>query len=145
MNSNLVIFDQRVTINLLKIYKFLLNQREKGKKSILCFGGTSGLCSSLYKETSDIFSLGKMVWPHLLARVMVAGRFTVHHQLCLAIPITRFKIVIKRKSNDIKKKDQTILCILDGWGISKRVKGNAIKLARTPNFDNLVNNCRMPL
>ena len=40
-----------------------------------------------------------------------------------------------------KKKDQTILCILDGWGISKRVKGNAVKLARTPNFDNLVNNC----
>ena len=40
-----------------------------------------------------------------------------------------------------KKNEQTILCILDGWGISKRVKGNAIKLARTPNFDNLVNNC----
>ena len=40
-----------------------------------------------------------------------------------------------------KKNEQTILCILDGWGISKRVKGNAVKLARTPNFDNLVNNC----
>ena len=40
-----------------------------------------------------------------------------------------------------KKKDQTILCILDGRGISNRVKGNAIKLARTPNFDNLINNC----
>ena len=29
-----------------------------------------------------------------------------------------------------KKNEQTILCILDGWGISKRVKGNAVKLAR---------------
>ncbi len=42
---------------------------------------------------------------------------------------------------ELKKNDQTILCILDGWGISKRANGNAIKLAKTPNFDNLVNNC----
>ena len=38
-----------------------------------------------------------------------------------------------------KKNEQTILCILDGWGISKRVKGNAVKLARTTNLENVVN------
>ena len=39
-----------------------------------------------------------------------------------------------------KIKNQTILCILDGWGISKVTKGNAVKLAKTPNFDYLLHN-----
>ena len=39
-----------------------------------------------------------------------------------------------------KIKNQTILCILDGWGISKVTKGNAVKLAETPNFDYLLHN-----
>ena len=33
-----------------------------------------------------------------------------------------------------------ILCILDGLGISKEVNGNAVKLAKTPNLDYLMNN-----
>ena len=33
-----------------------------------------------------------------------------------------------------KIKNQTILCILDGWGISKVTKGNAVKLARNTKF-----------
>ena len=41
---------------------------------------------------------------------------------------------------DGKIKNQTILCIMDGWGISEIVKGNAVKLAKTPNFDFLINN-----
>ena len=28
-----------------------------------------------------------------------------------------------------------VLCIMDGWGISKVTKNNAVKLAKTPNFD----------
>ena len=39
-----------------------------------------------------------------------------------------------------KIKNQTILCILDGWGVSKVTKGNAVKLAETPNFDYLLHN-----
>ncbi len=39
-----------------------------------------------------------------------------------------------------KIKKLTILCILDGWGISKISKGNAVKLAKTPNFDFLIDN-----
>ncbi len=35
-------------------------------------------------------------------------------------------------------KQTLILCILDGWGISKEKHSNAIALAKTPNFDNLI-------
>ncbi len=31
-----------------------------------------------------------------------------------------------------------ILTILDGWGYSEKIKGNAIKLAHTPNLDNIL-------
>lgn len=34
-----------------------------------------------------------------------------------------------------------ILCILDGWGLSDEVNGNAVALADTPNFDRLMKNC----
>jgi len=40
----------------------------------------------LYKETSDIFSLGKMVWPHLLARVMVAEQIYRSSSIMLGNP-----------------------------------------------------------
>ena len=39
-----------------------------------------------------------------------------------------------------KIKKLTILCILDGWGISKVKKGNSVKLAKTPNFAYLLHN-----
>ena len=32
-------------------------------------------------------------------------------------------------------KKRTLLCILDGWGISKDTKSNAVFSAKTPNFD----------
>lgn len=35
-----------------------------------------------------------------------------------------------------KKKSPLVLVILDGWGINKEPKGNAIILGSTPNFDN---------
>lgn len=34
-----------------------------------------------------------------------------------------------------------LLCILDGWGLSDRVDGNAPALANTPNFDRLMADC----
>ena len=71
--------------------KFLLNQREKGvRNQFFVLGGASGLCSSLYKETSDIFSLGKMVWPHLLARVMVAEQIYRSTSIMLGNPYHKF-------------------------------------------------------
>lgn len=36
------------------------------------------------------------------------------------------------------KKRPVVLCILDGYGLSDRVDGNAVKLANTPNLDDLM-------
>ena len=33
-----------------------------------------------------------------------------------------------------------VLCIMDGWGIKKNIKNNAIGLAKTPNYDELIKN-----
>ncbi len=38
-------------------------------------------------------------------------------------------------------KKQVALCILDGWGLRSEVEGNAVALAKTPNFDRLMTNC----
>lgn len=38
----------------------------------------------------------------------------------------------------MKERKKVVLAILDGFGINKSKKGNAIKLAKTPNLDNLV-------
>ena len=35
----------------------------------------------------------------------------------------------------------TMLMILDGFGINNEEKGNAVKLANTPNIDKLMNTC----
>jgi 2,3-bisphosphoglycerate-independent phosphoglycerate mutase len=37
-------------------------------------------------------------------------------------------------------KKPVLLCILDGWGISEETTGNAVALANTPCFDNLIKN-----
>ena len=41
---------------------------------------------------------------------------------------------------DRKINKPIILTILDGWGHSKIVTGNAVKLAKTPNFNYLIKN-----
>ncbi len=34
-----------------------------------------------------------------------------------------------------------VLCILDGWGVTEETQGNAPLLAKTPNFDALIDSC----
>lgn len=36
------------------------------------------------------------------------------------------------------KKRPVVLCILDGYGLSEKIEGNAVKLANTPNLDDLM-------
>ena len=36
------------------------------------------------------------------------------------------------------KKRPIVLCIMDGYGLTDRVDGNAVKLANTPNLDDLM-------
>jgi len=40
----------------------------------------------------------------------------------------------------MKNRSPTILCIMDGWGLSSNNLGNAIDLAETPNYDYLLSN-----
>ena len=40
----------------------------------------------------------------------------------------------------MKNCSPTILCIMDGWGLSSNKLGNAIDLAETPNYDYLLSN-----
>tara|TARA_B100000902_G_scaffold260077_1_gene246316 strand:- start:37 stop:507 length:471 start_codon:yes stop_codon:yes gene_type:complete len=71
--TNIVIFDQKgKNVSSENFTKYLINRRDSGvKKLVFIIGGAFGLCRSLYKESNEILSLGKMIWPHLLVRVMV--------------------------------------------------------------------------
>ena len=40
----------------------------------------------------------------------------------------------------MKNRSPTILCIMDGWGLSSNMLGNAIDLAETPYYDYLLSN-----
>ena len=40
----------------------------------------------------------------------------------------------------MKNHSPTVLCIMDGWGLSSSKLGNAIALAETPNYDELLSN-----
>ena len=43
-----------------------------------------------------------------------------------------------RKDTNLDDLNPVLLCILDGWGLRECRTGNAVALARTPNFDNLM-------
>ena len=51
---------------------FLSKQIDSGiRKQTFIIGGAFGFCPSLKKEAAGMISLGRMVWPHFLARVLV--------------------------------------------------------------------------
>ena len=86
--TNIVIFDQiGKSISSENFTKYLTNQRDSGvKKLIFIIGGAFGLCRSLYKESNEIFSLGKMIWPHFLVRVMVTEQIYRSASIILGNP-----------------------------------------------------------
>ena len=86
--SNIVIFDQiGKSMSSENFTKYLTNQRDSGvKKLVFIIGGAFGLCRSLYKESNEIFSLGKMIWPHFLVRVMVTEQIYRSASIILGNP-----------------------------------------------------------
>lgn len=51
----------------------LAAQRDAGQGDLaICIGGADGLAPDLRGEAALALSLGRMVWPHMLARVMLA-------------------------------------------------------------------------
>ena len=52
--------------------EFLVKQRDIGvRQQTFVIGGAFGFCQSLKKDVDGMISLGRMVWPHFLARVLV--------------------------------------------------------------------------
>ena len=86
--TNVVIFDQKgSSVSSENFTKYLTNQRDSGvKKLVFIIGGAFGLCNSLYKESNEIFSLGKMVWPHFLVRAMVTEQIYRSASIILGNP-----------------------------------------------------------
>ena len=88
IETNIVIFDQKgKSVSSENFTKYLINQRDSGvKKLVFIIGGAFGLCKSLYKESNEIFSLGKMIWPHFLVRVMVTEQIYRSASIILGNP-----------------------------------------------------------
>ena len=88
IETNIVIFDQKgKSVSSENFTKYLINKRDSGvKKLVFIIGGAFGLCKSLYKESNEIFSLGKMIWPHLLIRVMVTEQIYRSASIILGNP-----------------------------------------------------------
>ena len=52
--------------------ELLVKQRDTGvRQQTFVIGGAFGFCPSLKKDVDGMISLGRMVWPHFLARVLV--------------------------------------------------------------------------
>lgn len=51
----------------------LADMRDRGTSDLaICIGGADGLHPDLRAEATQALSFGKMVWPHMLARVMLS-------------------------------------------------------------------------
>ena len=86
--TNIVIFDQKgKSVSSENFTKYLTNHRDSGvKKLVFIIGGAFGLCRSLYEGSNEIFSLGKMIWPHFLVRVMVTEQIYRSASIILGNP-----------------------------------------------------------
>jgi len=73
-NSKIIVFDERgVTLSSKEFAKYLSGWAVDGVGCChLVIGGADGLDKSLLEKANLKISLGKMVWPHMLARVMIA-------------------------------------------------------------------------
>lgn len=50
----------------------LTRYRDQGTRDFtFLIGGADGLCDTLRQQSNELLSFGKMVWPHMLARVML--------------------------------------------------------------------------
>lgn len=53
--------------------RHIANWRDQGRSDVaLLIGGADGLAADLRKQADLVLSFGPMVWPHMLARVMLA-------------------------------------------------------------------------
>ena len=73
-NSKIIALDERgVVLSSLEFTKYLSGRAVDGVGHChLVIGGADGLDKNLLDKANLKISFGKMVWPHMLARVMIA-------------------------------------------------------------------------
>jgi 23S rRNA (pseudouridine1915-N3)-methyltransferase len=73
-NGLLIVLDERGKHLDSEGFAHLLGQyRDSGKRDLmLAIGGADGLDPDLYKRADETLCLGKMTWPHQLARILIA-------------------------------------------------------------------------
>ena len=55
-----------------KVSKYIINWNLKNKDIAFLIGGPEGMTNQCLEKSHTIISFGKMTWPHLLVRVMLA-------------------------------------------------------------------------
>ena len=86
--TKIVIFDQKgKSISSENFTKYLINQRDSGvKKLVFIMVVLLAYVEVFIKESNEIFSLGKMIWPHFLVRVMVTEQIYRSASIILGNP-----------------------------------------------------------
>ena len=75
MNENQIIISLDKSGNTITSEEFtqLITQQKQDNKNIsFLIGGADGISASCLKKSNIIISFGKMTWPHLLARLLLA-------------------------------------------------------------------------
>ncbi len=70
--------------------RLLTGFRDDGRRHLACLiGGADGLDSGLVHKADTVLSLGPMVWPHMLARVMLAEQLYRATAISAGLPYHR--------------------------------------------------------
>ncbi|KXV15915.1 23S rRNA (pseudouridine(1915)-N(3))-methyltransferase RlmH [Gluconobacter oxydans] len=56
----------------LRLAEMLSRWQESGRPIHFLIGGTEGLDSSVIQRADSVISLGKLTWPHMLVRILIA-------------------------------------------------------------------------
>lgn len=70
--------------------RWLAQARDAGRRdAVLMIGGADGLDPDLVAQSDKVLSFGRMVWPHMLVRVMVAEQVYRATQILAGTPYHR--------------------------------------------------------
>lgn len=90
-NTPLIALDERGTSpsspEFAKIMEDL--QVQSASQIIFCIGGADGLDESVRKRANRLISFGKMTWPHMLVRVLLAEQLYRAQQILAGHPYHR--------------------------------------------------------
>ena len=90
-NAHLIALDERgKLLSSPDFSKSLASQRDQGCTDLaFVIGGADGLSPDILDAAAEKLSLGKMVWPHMLARVMLAEQLYRAASILAGLPYHR--------------------------------------------------------